>query len=157
MVNPPKDETVRIRNVFYWFQNRRSRSRRRQRQIQASLEQRNQAQLISGATQFESSSALGLGPLSSAFASSPSSCHFGSSSSSGGVLMGNDGVDHCMFSVSGQISFPEIEQGSTVTPGLCTPSDTLNLQYQSGKCMADLIPQIFIQLPFFPFQFPYVN
>ncbi|KAI3770871.1 hypothetical protein L6452_02019 [Arctium lappa] len=49
MVNPPKDETVKIRkllekfgsvgdaNVFYWFQNRRSRSRRRQRQIQASL------------------------------------------------------------------------------------------------------------------------
>ncbi|CAN8269847.1 unnamed protein product [Cochlearia groenlandica] len=47
MVNPPKQETVRIRkmlekfgavgdaNVFYWFQNRRSRSRRRQRQIQA--------------------------------------------------------------------------------------------------------------------------
>ena len=47
MVNPPKDETVRIRkllekfgsvadaNVFYWFQNRRSRSRRRQRQVQA--------------------------------------------------------------------------------------------------------------------------
>ncbi|EOA22978.1 hypothetical protein CARUB_v10003719mg [Capsella rubella] len=47
IVNPPKDETVRIRkmlekfgvvgdaNVFYWFQNRRSRSRRRQRQIQA--------------------------------------------------------------------------------------------------------------------------
>lgn len=49
MVNPPKDETVRIRkllekfgavgdaNVFYWFQNRRSRSRRRQRQMQATL------------------------------------------------------------------------------------------------------------------------
>lgn len=47
MVNPAKDDTVRIRkllekfgavgdaNVFYWFQNRRSRSRRRQRQIQA--------------------------------------------------------------------------------------------------------------------------
>ncbi|XP_042396483.1 WUSCHEL-related homeobox 11-like [Zingiber officinale] len=49
MVNPPKDETVRIRkllekfgavgdaNVFYWFQNRRSRSRirRRQRELQA--------------------------------------------------------------------------------------------------------------------------
>ena len=47
MVNPPKDDTVRIRkllerfgsvvdaNVFYWFQNRRSRSRRRQRQLQA--------------------------------------------------------------------------------------------------------------------------
>ncbi|CAO2834191.1 unnamed protein product [Amaranthus hypochondriacus] len=49
MVNPPKEETIRIRkllekfgavgdaNVFYWFQNRRSRSRRRQRQLQASL------------------------------------------------------------------------------------------------------------------------
>ncbi|KAL8208798.1 hypothetical protein R6Q57_008210 [Mikania cordata] len=49
MVNPPKEETVKIRkllekfgsvgdaNVFYWFQNRRSRSRRRQRQIQAGL------------------------------------------------------------------------------------------------------------------------
>ncbi|CAN8255980.1 unnamed protein product [Cochlearia groenlandica] len=47
IVNPPKDETVKIRkmlekfgavgdaNVFYWFQNRRSRSRRRQRQLQA--------------------------------------------------------------------------------------------------------------------------
>ncbi|XP_042466442.1 WUSCHEL-related homeobox 11-like [Zingiber officinale] len=46
-VNPPKNETVRIRkllekfgavsdaNVFYWFQNRRSRSRRRQRELQA--------------------------------------------------------------------------------------------------------------------------
>ncbi|XP_017254926.1 WUSCHEL-related homeobox 11 [Daucus carota subsp. sativus] len=49
VVNPPKDETTRIRklleeygpvvdsNVFYWFQNRRSRSRRRTRQIQAKI------------------------------------------------------------------------------------------------------------------------
>ncbi|CAM8971402.1 unnamed protein product [Rhodiola kirilowii] len=56
MVNPPKDETVRIRrllekfgpvgdaNVFYWFQNRRSRSRRRQRQIQANIEATRNAQ-----------------------------------------------------------------------------------------------------------------
>ncbi|KAE8768024.1 WUSCHEL-related homeobox 10 [Hordeum vulgare] len=48
MVNPAKDETARIRlllerfgavrdaNVFYWFQNRRSRSRRRARQLQQS-------------------------------------------------------------------------------------------------------------------------
>uniref|UniRef100_A0A0D9X5Q6 Homeobox domain-containing protein n=1 Tax=Leersia perrieri TaxID=77586 RepID=A0A0D9X5Q6_9ORYZ len=46
MVNPAKEETARIRrllerfgpvrdaNVFYWFQNRRSRSRRRARQLQ---------------------------------------------------------------------------------------------------------------------------
>ncbi|KAI4325575.1 hypothetical protein MLD38_030960 [Melastoma candidum] len=68
MVNPPKDETVRIRkllekfgtvgdaNVFYWFQNRRSRSRRRQRQMQAAAaaaaEQRNQAQ-AGGAIQYD--------------------------------------------------------------------------------------------------------
>ncbi|MED6124739.1 wuschel- homeobox [Stylosanthes scabra] len=54
MVNPPKDETVRIRkllekfgavgdaNVFYWFQNRRSRSRRRQRQMQQQQQQQHQ-------------------------------------------------------------------------------------------------------------------
>ncbi|CAH9089047.1 unnamed protein product [Cuscuta epithymum] len=47
MVNPPREETIKIRkllekfgsvgdaNVFYWFQNRRSRSRRRQRQLLA--------------------------------------------------------------------------------------------------------------------------
>lgn len=138
MVNPPKDETVRIRkllekfgsvgdaNVFYWFQNRRSRSRRRQRQMQASLEQRNQAQLLNtGATQFESSSALGLGPLSSS-----TSYHLGSSSSSSAGVTPND----ALFSVSGEIGFPEIQQGSASTPGLC-PSDILNLQYQSGKYM----------------------
>ncbi|KAK9986896.1 hypothetical protein SO802_031847 [Lithocarpus litseifolius] len=146
MVNPPKDETVRIRkllekfgsvgdaNVFYWFQNRRSRSRRRQRQMQANLEQRNQAQAqpqlvvtsTCGATQlFESSSGFSFGPLSSP------SYHLGSSSSSCGV-MGNDvAVDQCLFSVSGQMGFPEIEQSSAVTPGLCA-SDTSNLQYQSG-------------------------
>ncbi|XP_041023109.1 WUSCHEL-related homeobox 11-like isoform X2 [Juglans microcarpa x Juglans regia] len=143
MVNPPRDETVRIRkllekfgsvgdaNVFYWFQNRRSRSRRRQRQMQASLEQRNQAKVASSATQFEStSSALGFGPLlsSPSFASSPS-YHVGSSSSCG--VLGNDGVDHSHFSLSGQMGFPEIEQGSAVTPaGLC-PSDASDLQYQT--------------------------
>lgn len=152
MVNPPKDETVRIRkllekfgsvgdaNVFYWFQNRRSRSRRRQRQMQANLEQRTQAQVASGATQFESGSALGFGPLSSSFVSSPSSYHLGSSSSSGPMF--NNGVDHCLFSLSGQMGFPEIEQGSVVTPGVC-PSDTSNLQYQIGKCMADLVSEIY--------------
>ncbi|XP_062186993.1 WUSCHEL-related homeobox 11-like [Phragmites australis] len=69
MVNPPKDETVRIRkllerfgavgdaNVFYWFQNRRSRSRRRQRQLQA------QAQAAASAA---SSSSSGSHPASGA-------------------------------------------------------------------------------------------
>ncbi|CAL5071106.1 unnamed protein product [Urochloa decumbens] len=72
MVNPPKDETVRIRkllerfgavgdaNVFYWFQNRRSRSRRRQRQLQA------QAQAAAAAAAAGSSSSSGSPPTSGA-------------------------------------------------------------------------------------------
>ncbi|KAJ0013401.1 hypothetical protein Pint_20754 [Pistacia integerrima] len=142
MVNPPKDETVRIRkllekfgsvgdaNVFYWFQNRRSRSRRRQRQLQASLnagEQRNQPQ-PSGAIQYENSYAPMGFNTSPAFASTPSNFLVGSSSSCG--VMGDDGAEN-LFSVSGQMGFQEIEQNSSVTSILC-PSETSNLQYQSG-------------------------
>ncbi|KAL6539696.1 WUSCHEL-related homeobox [Orobanche hederae] len=106
MVNPPRDETARIRkvlekfgsvadaNVFYWFQNRRSRSRRRQRLIQASLdggsgEGELQAQPrapIGGGgntPRYENFSAGGLGPNSMSYGmnSGPSSCLLGSSSS----------------------------------------------------------------------------
>lgn len=143
MVNPPKDETVRIRkllekfgavgdaNVFYWFQNRRSRSRRRQRQLQASLnagEQRNQPQ-SSGAIQYENSfaaSAMGY-TTSPAFASTPSNFLAGSSSASCGF----NGAEN-LYSVSGDMGFQEIEQNSSVTSILC-PSETSNLQYQSGN------------------------
>ncbi|KAH7513172.1 hypothetical protein FEM48_Zijuj12G0168300 [Ziziphus jujuba var. spinosa] len=161
MVNPPKDETVRIRkllekfgsvgdaNVFYWFQNRRSRSRRRQRQMQASqLEQRNQPQAAGGggggggggAIQYESSSATTTNPLalgygvSSSFASScPSSYLVGSSSSSSCGLTGDDhhGVDSFFPISASQIPFPEFEQSSSVTPVLC-PEDTSNMHFQSG-------------------------
>ncbi|KAA8519037.1 hypothetical protein F0562_016189 [Nyssa sinensis] len=122
MVNPPKDETVRIRkllekfgsvgdaNVFYWFQNRRSRSRRRQRQIQACLtgEQQQEAQprtsTTGGAVLYESSSsALGFLP-SPHFAPSPN-CLFGSSSSSG--VVGNHGHVDDLLSFSGQMTLPE--------------------------------------------------
>ncbi|KAJ4753771.1 WUSCHEL related homeobox 11 [Rhynchospora pubera] len=71
MVNPPKEETVRIRkllekfgtvgdaNVFYWFQNRRSRSRRRQRQMQAGLAN-SESRVSSGANfQFGSGTTTG--------------------------------------------------------------------------------------------------
>ncbi|KAG8046822.1 hypothetical protein GUJ93_ZPchr0008g12070 [Zizania palustris] len=62
MVNPAKDETARIRrllerfgavrdaNVFYWFQNRRSRSRRRARQLQQACGAASLQQLPSAAT-----------------------------------------------------------------------------------------------------------
>ncbi|XP_020399406.1 homeobox domain containing protein isoform X1 [Zea mays] len=76
MVNPPKDETVRIRkllerfgavgdaNVFYWFQNRRSRSRRRQRQMQAAA--------AAAATAAAASSAANSSPGASATVGLPS-------------------------------------------------------------------------------------
>ncbi|KAI5443581.1 hypothetical protein KIW84_012284 [Lathyrus oleraceus] len=113
MVNPPKDETVRIRkllekfgpvgdaNVFYWFQNRRSRSRRRLRQMQAA------AQLAGGAGanlyhQYQCSNtnsnsmsvgtAVGFGGSSGlTMMNSPSDSYnhnFSSSSSSSGVGVG---------------------------------------------------------------------
>ncbi|XP_020573379.1 WUSCHEL-related homeobox 6-like [Phalaenopsis equestris] len=89
MVNPAKDETVRIRkllekfgsvgdaNVFYWFQNRRSRSRRRQRQIQASLAAASAVVGGGKTTGFEQSAAV-----AAAMASCSSNCTSSSSSSS---------------------------------------------------------------------------
>ncbi|CAM0145023.1 unnamed protein product [Urochloa decumbens] len=83
MVNPPKDETVRIRkllerfgavgdaNVFYWFQNRRSRSRRRQRQLQA------QAQAATAAAAAGSSSSSGSPPTSGGLAPGPAASSMG--------------------------------------------------------------------------------
>ena len=113
MVNPPKDETVRIRkllekfgavgdaNVFYWFQNRRSRSRRRQRQMQAaaqlgsgSANPYHQYQCSTNSTSLSLGTALGFGG-SSTFSMNSSSCstynnNFSGSSSScaGGVGVG---------------------------------------------------------------------
>ncbi|CAL9058446.1 unnamed protein product [Musa banksii] len=108
MVNPPKEETVRIRkllerfgsvgdaNVFYWFQNRRSRSRRRQRQLQAS----------GGAVLYE--------PASSSSSSTSSNNSSGggsffpcssSASSSFSSLVVHDGGGDDLFSISRQMGF----------------------------------------------------
>ncbi|KAL5547077.1 hypothetical protein UlMin_006764 [Ulmus minor] len=155
MVNPPKDETVRIRkllekfgavgdaNVFYWFQNRRSRSRRRQRQMQASLHEQQQQQqrnhqnpLIGGAIPFENASTIpgAYGCPNNSLVSPPvlSSYLGGSSSSSSSCgVLGDDGVDNTLFQVSGQMGFPEIEQTSPVTSVLY-PQDCSNLHFQTG-------------------------
>ncbi|CAN4119862.1 unnamed protein product [Withania somnifera] len=139
MVNPPKDETVRIRkileqfgavgdaNVFYWFQNRRSRSRRRQRQIQASLSaasnssEQSSRSSIGGAIQFHTSTG-NVGPSSMA---APSNYPLPGSSSLGGVEgNSNDGL----FPFSAQMG-----QNSSVTSIMCSPTDNANnLHYQSG-------------------------
>lgn len=150
MVNPPKEETVRIRkllekfgsvgdaNVFYWFQNRRSRSRRRQRQMQASLagEQKNQLpQASGGAIQYESgSTSIGFAN-SPSFVTSPSS-YLGGSSSSSGAVGDRDGVES-LFSISNQMGFQHMEQNSGVTSILC-PSEASNMHYETGKLMAFL-------------------
>ncbi|KAL3819608.1 hypothetical protein ACJIZ3_005513 [Penstemon smallii] len=139
MVNPPKDETVRIRkllekfgsvgdaNVFYWFQNRRSRSRRRQRQIQASLSGGEQPR--DGSHQYERSMG-GTGgfppPAGSTLAYSVNAgsglVGSGSSSSSGG----NDGEFNYSFSGHGS-GLQELDGNSYFGP-----SDASSLHYQSG-------------------------
>lgn len=151
MVNPPKDETVRIRkllekfgsvgdaNVFYWFQNRRSRSRRRQRQIQASLTgdqlggQPPRSGGSDGRILFDTSTAAFAQAAEQSFYSSPSSCFGGGCSSAGGG--GNEGIvdDMNMYSYSGEICGPGIEQNPGLSSSInMSPTDTSNLHYQSG-------------------------
>jgi len=105
MVNPPKDETVRIRkllerfgavgdaNVFYWFQNRRSRSRRRQRQIQAAAAAAAAAAASSAASATVGS--LPSGALQYPLAMGGTACQYeqqASSSSSSGSTGGSLGL-----------------------------------------------------------------
>ncbi|CAK8533049.1 unnamed protein product [Lathyrus sativus] len=151
MVNPPKDETVRIRkllekfgpvgdaNVFYWFQNRRSRSRRRQRQMQAA------AQLAAGAGanlyhQYQCSNtnsnsisvgaAEGFGGSSGlTMMNSPSDSsynhNFSSSSSSSSAGVGVGGGEEGfrgLFLGSSQINFPEIEHHTSAASSVLNPS-----------------------------------
>ncbi|CAL9111600.1 unnamed protein product, partial [Musa acuminata var. zebrina] len=120
MVNPPKGETVRIRklleqfgsvgdaNVFYWFQNRRSRSRRRQRQLQASLMA---GQQVSSGVPRASTP-----PTSSSTSSSNSaggeaglfSCSSFASSSSSNFMIDDSADD--LFSICRQMGFMESTQ-----------------------------------------------
>uniref|UniRef100_A0A0E0APF1 Homeobox domain-containing protein n=1 Tax=Oryza glumipatula TaxID=40148 RepID=A0A0E0APF1_9ORYZ len=139
MVNPPKDETVRIRkllerfgavgdaNVFYWFQNRRSRSRRRQRQLQA------QAQAAAAAASSGSPPTASSGGLAPGHAGSPASslemfahgaAGYSSSSSSSwpssppsvGMMMGNvdyGGGGDDLFAISRQMGYMDGGGGSS--------------------------------------------
>ncbi|KAG8372281.1 hypothetical protein BUALT_Bualt12G0050000 [Buddleja alternifolia] len=148
MVNPPKDETVRIRkllekfgavgdaNVFYWFQNRRSRSRRRQRQIQASLSSGEQPPPRGGggggAIQYENALAHhggygGNSGLANYTMMNTASCVVGSGSSSDCGLGGNDGNCDDYFAFSGHTGLQELDQGSVFGT-----SDGSSLHYQSG-------------------------
>ncbi|KAH0454260.1 hypothetical protein IEQ34_016184 [Dendrobium chrysotoxum] len=128
MVNPPREETVRIRkllekfgsvgdaNVFYWFQNRRSRSRRRQRQLQASLAATTSGQANVATSIYEStvascsSSSLDASSLASSLGSSSSSSSSSSSASVGSVWC--ESTDD-LFSISQQMGF-----GDSTSPSM---------------------------------------
>ncbi|KAF0907576.1 hypothetical protein E2562_018383 [Oryza meyeriana var. granulata] len=127
MVNPPKDETVRIRkllerfgavgdaNVFYWFQNRRSRSRRRQRQLQAQAQAAAAAAASSGSPPASSglapghhagsASSLGMFAHGAGYSSSSSSS-WPSSPPSVGVMGDVDCVgSDDLFAISRQMGY----------------------------------------------------
>ncbi|GMH09651.1 hypothetical protein Nepgr_011492 [Nepenthes gracilis] len=159
-VNPSKDETVRIRrlletfgtvgdaNVFYWFQNRRSRSRRRQRKLQASLALE-QLQPPPPPTTISAATRGDVAPLV---------CHHQSSSEQEDTVVTPPSfcpLDPCsaffddagvtdLF--SGQISMPEMEYSSASASFVC-PSDTSNLDYQPAGMITVFINGVSTRVP----------
>ncbi|XP_057949234.1 WUSCHEL-related homeobox 11-like [Malania oleifera] len=166
MVNPSRDETVRIRdllekfgpvsdaNVFYWFQNRRSRFRRQQRQIQTSItgdQTGAHPRPAGGVIHYEgstsSSSAIGFqitAPHSFPL-SLPYSCLAVGSSSSSARAAGHDGTDG-LFSASSPMGFPEIDQSSFVSLIPC-PLKTSNLHCQPTGFITVFINRVPTNVP----------
>ncbi|WOL16356.1 WUSCHEL-related homeobox 11-like [Canna indica] len=145
MVNPPKDETVRIRkllekfgsvgdaNVFYWFQNRRSRSRRRQRQLQASLMAAGQTAAAAQQQQQAGMAGVPYEPASPTTCSancSSSSVAAAAASSSASFMVDESSADD-LFSISQQMGFVE-SMHSTPPPYFMCSSEVSQLQYQPG-------------------------
>ncbi|KAI5427627.1 hypothetical protein KIW84_032873 [Lathyrus oleraceus] len=145
MVNPPKEETIKIRkllekfgnvgdaNVFYWFQNRRSRSRRRQRQMQqATLDQQKNQMVMMQPQQAVNN---GASAIPCDVVQTNPTMVFGdasgsSSSSCGGVLGGQQGMDG-FFSVSSQMGFLGADQ-SLAASSIFNPPLSPTLNYHSG-------------------------
>lgn len=147
VVNPPKDETTRIRklledygpvvdaNVFYWFQNRRSRSRRRSRQIQAKISREQVAHEPPGTlnTLHQNSSSFMVPSDEQNYSSSVSSSCLGGahfSSSSDPTVYDDNPIMY-----PSQACYPGNERISGVSPFNNTCSaQTSNVHYQSGMC-----------------------
>ncbi|KAI3437041.1 Homeobox domain-containing protein [Psidium guajava] len=181
MVNPPKDETVRIRkllekfgavgdaNVFYWFQNRRSRSRRRQRQMQAAslaaastAEQRSnnyQGQQDDGAIHHQgydgsSSSNMGLASFGSSCSSYSNYSAYGSASSSSSSscgVMSQEASDSFFPSLMGhhQVGFPESDQNCTtgLTSSILCHPEAPNIHYQQSGIITVFINGVPTEVP----------
>ncbi|KAG6472120.1 hypothetical protein ZIOFF_069577 [Zingiber officinale] len=168
MVNPPKEETARIRrllekfgavgdaNVFYWFQNRRSRSRRRQRQLQAGLAAAvgtspqdqllfSSSSSISSASSandiFASSSSSGFFPYAPSSSSLPSS----SSSSSSYCYVGDERGDD-LFSISSHMGFPQ-RRDQDMNPFECSSHAAPQLLYQPSGTITVFVNGILSEVP----------
>ncbi|KAK1292754.1 WUSCHEL-related homeobox 11 [Acorus calamus] len=150
MVNPPKDETVRIRkllekfgsvgdaNVFYWFQNRRSRSRRRQRQIQAAAAATNSSATNVSAVVESTTYAVNQPVMVDGGGCGGFDC-YGSSTYNHemvGMNYSSLGADD-LFSISRQMGLGEMDRSSSVASAMssvveASPSCSVNLQQQPG-------------------------
>ncbi|KAL1195509.1 WUSCHEL-related homeobox 12 [Cardamine amara subsp. amara] len=169
IVNPPKDETVRIRkmlekfgavgdtNVFYWFQNRRSRSRRRQRQLQAATavaatsrgaeNHQNMTTMSMHHPYSNSEIDLGFGSLSNSLAnnflngssSSQVSSFFLDLSSSSGGCESNNGMEN-LFRMYGHESNHYHQQSSNAASVLSPPNQNVNFHYQEVTVFINGVP-----------------
>lgn len=152
MVNPPKDETVRIRkllekfgpvgdaNVFYWFQNRRSRSRRRQKQLQAGMGIRMPAVAAVDDRPCEvimcDSIRMAIQTVTSSSSSNSSGAGGGFlPSSSTNSLVGDDTADD-LFTISRQMGFPGVEEAPATMIPSSIAGDVSNCQSSTGQCMS---------------------
>ncbi|KAL8095103.1 WUSCHEL-related homeobox 11-like isoform X2 [Apium graveolens] len=161
VVNPPKDETTRIRkllegygpivdaNVFYWFQNRRSRSRRRSRQIQAKISREQVAHEPPGSitnTEHQNSSSFMVTSGAQDYCSSVSfSCLEGDpfSSSSDPAVYDDNPILY-----PSQACYPGNETLSGVSPFNNTCSvETSNVHYQSAGLMTVYINGVATEVP----------
>nr|CAD1828968.1 unnamed protein product [Ananas comosus var. bracteatus] len=154
---PPKDETVRIRkllekfgavgdaNVFYWFQNRRSRSRRRQRQMQAGL--LNDPVAGSGSSSSSSSSSRSLSSGGFLASSSSSSSSSSSNSCSSSSFIGDDcSSSDDLFAISRQMGFVESNRFAPAFVG-ASSDVTSQLHYQAAGTITVFINGIASEVP----------
>ncbi|KAK3433047.1 hypothetical protein EUGRSUZ_D00577 [Eucalyptus grandis] len=112
MVNPPREEIRKIRaqlqeygqvgdaNVFYWFQNRKSRSKHKLRHLQTSKQQKQQQNQNTNT----SSNNQNFNPITSSMSPTVTAPNSSSSSSSSDRTSptGHQGVSTCGFPQSGQ-------------------------------------------------------
>nr|GMC92020.1 WUSCHEL-related homeobox 11 isoform X2 [Ipomoea batatas] len=169
MVNPPKEETVRIRkllekfgavgdaNVFYWFQNRRSRSRRRQRQLQLQATLGPPPSTADHTQQAAAAISSCVFPPSSASNSAVSSYFpnlLGSSSSSSSSPCCGGGVDDEMLCLSGGETMMSMNSagiepaGSSITPSsLMSSHDASHLQYHQPGLITVFINGVATEVP----------